>query len=192
MQVFLKLSDEEFSKAYQALRKIKGGFERAVANAANRSLTAAQTELTRKTVEKYYVKQSEVRKSFTIKKGHGVNYHGALISKGKRKNLTQYKLTPMNNRAGIKKGFKGAVKREGGLKPLPEKSFLINTYNPDWLLFHRIRPGHYWSSIKHVTSPAIPQIVKNEKTVKIASERAKQVFKERLRHETLRLLGAFK
>lgn len=192
MQVSVWLFDEEYAQAYQALRHIKGGFAKAVNAAANRSLTATQTVLSRETAKKYYVTQSEVKKSFTLKKSNGENFHGAIISRGKRKNISKYKLTPKTNTAGRRTGFKGAIKREGGLKPLSKKSFMMFTPTAGWLLFQRIRPGRYWSSIRHVPSPSIPQIVKNEETVKGASERAEQVFKERLRHETMRLLGVFK
>ena len=181
--------DEDLVRAYQLLKKIPGAFPQAVSNAVNRTLETVRSEAVRGTAGRYFVKQGEVRKTIDLKKTSAGNLHGAMISRGKRKRLQEYKLTP-NSPAGNKKGFKGAVMREGGLKPLPKGTFMMNTPTAGWLLFNRIRPGKGWGNIEHIGSPSIPQIIKNRETFAEMQLRADRVFWQRLDHEVMRILGA--
>ena len=190
--IYLEITewDERLSNAYQLLKKIPGAFPQAVSNAVNRTLETIRSEAVRGTAGRYFVKQGEIRKTIELKKTSAGNLHGAMISRGKRKKLQEYRLTP-NSPAGNKKGFKGAVMREGGLKPLPKSAFMINTPNSGWLLFNRIRPGKGWKNVvEHIGSPSIPQIIKNRETIDEMNKRADRVFWQRLDHEAMRILGA--
>jgi len=148
-----------------------------------------RTEAAQETSGRYFAKSGEVKSTITLKHASAGNLHGAMISRGGRKKLQQYKLTP-NNPTGKQRGFRGAVKREGGLKPLPKGTFMMNTPTAGWVLFRRIRQGKGWGNIEHIVSPSIPQIVKNEETVAVVEKRAREVFEKRLDHEVMRLLGA--
>ena len=188
MSVNIQIDQALLDSAYQALRSIPGAFPRAVAAAANRTLETMRTDTARETKERYFVKSGDVRKTLTLRKARSGSLSGAMISRGSRKNISKYQITPRTPQAGRRKGFKGAVKREGGLKPLPEGTFMINTPNAGYVLFTRIRPGRSWRNIKHVHSPSIPQIIKNDETVDAVQAHAEEVFVKRLNHEVMRML----
>lgn len=188
MKIDVQIDQSRLEKAYQLLKRIPGAFPQAVARAANRSLESMRTESARETSGRYFAKSGEVKSTITLKHASAGNLHGAMISRGGRKKLQQYKLTP-NNPTGNQRGFRGAVKREGGLKPLPKGTFMMNTPTAGWVLFRRIRSGKGWGNIEHIVSPSIPQIVKNEETVAAVEKRAREVFEKRLDHEVMRILG---
>ena len=184
----VKIDQKSMGKAYELLRHIPGAFPRAVAAASNRTLESIRTDTVRETQEKYFIKPGDIRKTLTLKKASSGNLQATMISKGGRRKLSQYQLTPKTPQAGRQKGFKGAVKREGGLKPLPKDTFMLDTPNAGYVLFTRIGSGSAWRNIKHVHSPSIPQIIKNKETVEVVQTRAQQVFEKRLNHEVMRLL----
>ena len=83
------------------------------------------------------------------------------------------------------KGLQGAVKRDGGLKQL-KGAFLLkrgDKYKP------YVRTGQGKWAVEYLISPAIPQILKNEETVKIIEQKASERFEKRLDHEVMRLLN---
>ena len=190
MKVSVIIEQAALAHAYNALKHIPGAFPRAVAAASNRALETVRTEAVRETSKRYFVKAGEVRKTFKPKKASANNLYGAMISRGKRKNISKYQITPKTQQAGRKQGFRGAVKQEGGLKPLPKGTFMLNTPNAGPVLFLRVASGNSWANITHVFSPSIPQIVKNDETVEVVEKRAQEVFIKRLDHEVMRLLGA--
>ena len=182
------ISNEGLSRANKALSHIRGGFPRAVAAAVNRTLESMKTDITAETKKRYFAKPSDIRKTLTPKRANGTKMQGILISRGGHRKLQDYKLTPKTPQKGRQTVFKGAVKRDGGLKPMPE-AFMMDTPNAGFVLFIRIGSGRAWRNIKHVSSPAIPQIIKNQETVNAVQTHAEQVFEERLTHETRRLLN---
>lgn len=188
MKIDVRVDQAYLNNAYKALRSIPGAFPRAVAAASNRTLETMRTDTVRETKERYFAKPGDIRKTITLKKASVGNLSGVMLSRGTRKNLTKYQVTPKSPQAGRKKGFMGAVKREGGLKPLPKGTFMINTPNAGPVLFVRTSSGKW--GIKHVHSPSIPQIIKNKETVDAVETHAHKVFIERLNHEVLRMLGA--
>ena len=190
MRIDVRIDESGLEKAYKALQRIPGAFPKAVSSAMNRTLESMRTESARETAGRYFAKSSEVRKTLQLRTANAGNLYGAMISRGGRKKLQEYKLTPKNPQVGNKKGFKGAVMRKGGLKPLPKGTFMMNTPNAGNVLFRRIRPGKAWSNIEHVVSPSIPQIVKNKETVAVVEKRAREVFEKRLNHEVMRIIGA--
>lgn len=189
MKVNVTIDQAELYRAYKSLQHIPGAFPQAVAMAENRALETIRTEATQETAKKYFVKSGEVRKTFKPKKASAGNLYGAMISRGSRKNISKYQITPKSPQSGRKKGFKGAVKRDGGLKSLPQGTFMLNTPNAGPVLFVRVASGKSWANIEHITSPSIPQIVKNDETVEVVEKRATEVFKKRLDHEVMRMLS---
>lgn len=188
--VDVRIDQMYLDKAYKALRAIPGAFPKAVSMAVNRTVEHMRTDAVSETEKRYFTKANEIRKTMTLKKASATNMNAIMLSRGGRKKLSDYKLTPKTPLAGRKTGFKGAVKREGGLKPLPKGTFMMNTPNAGPVLFLRVSPGRAWRNIKHVHSPSIPQIMKNKETAEIVEERAIETFKKRLDHEVLRILGA--
>lgn len=188
MKINVRVDKNSLERAYKLLKHINGGFEHAVAMAMNRTLEGARTDAVRETAGRYFVKSGEVRKTIKIDKASSGNLGGSMVSRGGRRKLSQYQLTPKTPQAGRNKTFKGAVKRDGGLKPLPQGTFMMNTPTAGLLLFIRTATGRSWKNIKHVHSPSIPQIIKNEETVKIVEMQAQERFAKRLDHEVMRML----
>lgn len=150
----------------------------AVSHAVNRSLENFKTIAIRETARKYYTKQKDIRQSITIKESYGGALGGLIISRGKRQSLMKFSVSP--KRAPIKRGtFRGAVKREGGLKPIPLA--FLSTRKGEPRAF--IRDGKKW---RMLMSPSVPQMMKNRQTVAEAEKSARQVFIERLDHELKR------
>ena len=181
----IQISTEGLEHANKALQAIPGAFPRAVAAATNRVLEGMRTDAVTETAKKYFVKPSEIRKSLTLKKSSAGNLMGAMVSRGSRKSLADYQLTPKTPRKG-KNGLQGAVKRDG-VKNI-ERGFLLRRgsgYKP----YMRVGSGKW--AVQFLISPAIPQIVKNDETVELMREKAAERFEKRLDHEVLRLLGAF-
>ena len=188
MKINIGMSANTLERAYKLLKHINGGFEHAVAMAVNRTLEGARTDAVRETAGRYFVKSGEVRKTIKINKASSGNLGGSMVSRGGRRKLSQYQLTPKTPQAGRNKTFKGAVKRDGGLKPLPRGTFMMDTPTAGLLLFVRTAKGRSWKNIKHVHSPSIPQIIKNGETLLFVITRAQERFSKRLDHEVMRML----
>ena len=180
----ITISASALKRANNALRHISGAFPRAVANATNRTLEGLRTDAVSETKGRYFVKSGDVRKTLTLKRAGAGNMAGAVVSRGSRKNLAEYKLFPTAPRKGRMASLKGAVKRDG-LKSLGN-AFLVRRggkYRP----YTRTGTGRW--NIEPFISPAIPQIIKNEETVKAMEKGAEERFSKRLDHEVMRLLG---
>lgn len=179
----IAISTDGLERANKALAHIRGAFPRAVAAASNRVLEGMRTDVIAETKERYFAKPSEIRKTLTLKKTSANSLQGAMISRGARKSLADYNLTPKSPKKGMK-GIQGAVKRDG-IKNIPG-AFLLRhgaKYKP------YVRTGRGKFGIKMLVSPAIPQILKNEETIKIVEQKASERFEKRLDHEVLRVLG---
>ena len=184
----IAVSAPALERANNALRHIKGAFPRAVALATNRTLEGLRTDAVSETKGRYFVKAGDVRKTLTLKRASAGNMAGAMVSKGSRRSLAEYKLTPTAPGKGRRTALKGAVKNDG-LKSLGNNVFLIRL-GAAGRYWPYIRTGKGRWDVKALISPAIPQIIKNEETVKIMRQKAAERFEKRLDHEMLRLLGA--
>ncbi len=177
---------ESLRRARESLRRVKGGLERALSLSINRTLDSLKVKAARETASRYFISVGDVKKSFAVKKSNPSNISAELISRGRRRKLSDYKLTPKTPKIKSRDYIKGAVMRAGGLKSLPG-AFLVkrgNSYQPVF----RTGKGRY--DLKGVVSPAVPQILKNEETLSVLEQDAERVFISRLNHETLRILGA--
>ncbi len=165
-----------------------------ISRATNRAGEKFKTEITRKTVEQYYIQQKDIRSTLTIRKAMGSDsFNFTLISKGKRRPLRDYKITPTHPRKGERTLVYAAVKRESGLKPLQHKraryptAFLVKRAGGKYYPFYRIGKGK--NKIKGYLSPSIPQLMKNKRSVEYATIEAQETFEKRLEYELLRQWG---
>ena len=177
---------EGLRRARESLKRVKGGFERAVSLSINRTLDSLKVKAARETASRYFISVGEVKKSFAVKKSNPGDMVASLMSRGRRRNLSDYKLTPKAPKLKSRDYIKGAVMRAGGLKSLPG-AFLVKRGN-GYQAVLRTGKGRY--DLKGVVSPAVPQILKNEDTLNVLEQDAERVFISRLNHETLRILGA--
>ena len=141
----------------------------------------------RNTAETYFVKQKDVRGSLTLKKAYGRDsFNFTLISKGERHSLGDYKISPTYPKSGNSLIY-GAVKREGGLKPLQHRGddkptgFLMKRAGGKYFPYYRVGPGR--KGIRAYISPSIPQLMRNERNVQEATLEAQKTFEKRLEYE---------
>lgn len=189
----LDVDTGQIERIKRVLSGIPGAFAKAQNLALQRTIDAMRSDYASLVTERYYIKRGEVRKSFMVRRSENA---GELITRGKRKSLMDYKVTP--TRPG-KRGtnYKGAVKRTG-LKSLG-KAFMIKLgkagknyiyYRHDYVA----GMGDKWYGISAFTSPAVPQDVHTisvEKGPEIMAH-ASDVFARRLQHEAWRILGVIK
>ena len=191
----IQITNNALERANRALWRILSESPKAVARAVNRTMDGLRTDAVQETAKRYFMKPSELRaekgkKYFSFRKATAGNLMGEMLVKGKRQSLANYKLTPSVPKPGAKVQLKGAVKREGGLKPL--KGFLIRRASGKYFPFYRIgysKNDRERGEIRAYISPSIPQIVKNEETIQAIEQGAEERFAKRLDHEYLHLLG---
>lgn len=181
----LSISNEILVQAVSDLRSAQSKFPQAVARAVNRTMDGMRTDVVKETSKRYFVKAGEVRKSISFRKASAGNLMGAMVSQGKRHSLADYQLSPKTPRAGRRSALQGAVKREGGLKSLGP-AFLVKRAGGRYFPFYRTGRGKY--DMHSLISPSMPQIIKNEETVKAMEQGAERRFSLRMEHEINRIL----
>lgn len=189
----IQIANNALERANISLRRILSDCPKAVARAVNRTMDGMRTDAVRETTQKYFVKAKEVRSSITFRKATAGNLMGAMVSRGRRHSLADYQMMPKTPKPGKRTPIKGAVKREGGLKSL--RGFLVKRSGGKYFPFYRT--GYDPSSrqhggIKSYISPSMPQIIKNEETIRAMERGAEERFSKRLDHEIMQLLGAFR
>ena len=188
----IQISDEAIRRANVALDRLKSLFPRVLPRVINRTMDGLRTDAVRETTEKYFVKAKDVRASLSFRKATAGNLMGAMVSKGKRHSLADYKLTPSTPSPGKRPSVKGAVKKAGGLKPL-SRAFLVKRAGGRYFPYYRIgyrSDNRQRAEIRSYISPSMPQIVKNEETVRAMELGAEERFTKRLNHEIMRAIGA--
>ena len=179
----LTFSAEKLDNAQKLLSHIKGAFPKAVSSTLNRVIEGVRTDLVSETKERYYAKPSDIRKTFKLKKTNKADLQAVLTSRGLRKNLREYFITPKSPKKGMK-GIQAAVKRDG-VKSI-SKAFLIRR-GGNYKAYLRKGRGRF--AVEPITSPSIPQILKNPEIVKIIEKKAAERFNKRIDHEVARVLG---
>lgn len=181
--ITVKLDTSGITQAIKLLAHIPGAYDRAANRALKRAMEAMKAETVRSGTAKYHIKAGEVRKTLTITPGSRGSMR--LVSRGERKSLADYYMTP--KRPGKhNKGIKAAVKRTG-IKSL-RGAFLVNIRGR-YLPFVRVGRGKW--DIRHLSSVAVPQIAGNEEVSQQVTDRGAEVFSERLNHEVMRELGVY-
>ncbi len=183
----ISLSNASLERAVSGLGAVQSRFPQAVARAVNRTMDGLRTDAVRETHKKYFVSAKDVRASISFRKASAGNLMGVMVSRGKRHSLADYQLTPKNPKSGKKTVLKGAVKRAGGLKSLGP-AFLVKRAGGRYFPFYRTGRGKY--AMQSLISPSMPQIIKNEETVRAIEQGAEQRFSSRLEYEVNRMLGA--
>lgn len=180
----LQISNAALGRAVSSLQSLQREFPQAVSRTVNRTMNGMRTDAVRETHKKYFVSAGDVRKSITFRKASAGALMGAMVSRGKRHSLADYQLTPSKPNPGRKSTLKGAVKREGGLKSLGP-AFLVKRGSGRYFPFLRIGSGagSSFKGIQSLISPSMPQIIKNEETVRAMERGAEERFAKRLEHE---------
>ncbi len=176
--VNISLDTMSLNVAKEFVGKSRDRITKAISLAVNRSLESYKTTSLRETAAKYFIKQKDIREALTVKKSYGGSYAGAVIARGHRQPLTAYNISPRNKNTKMGE-LLGAVKKAGGLKH--GKTFTLVNGHALMFDYHRKR----WSRI---TSPSVPQLMKNKDTMAEAEKKARETFEKRLSHEVERAL----
>lgn len=183
--MILSVSSEKIATAQKILSHIPGGINKAVYWTLNRVMEGIRTDLTNEAKTRYYAKPGEIRKTFQVTKAKAADLQAVLTSKGTRKNLSEYFISPKTPKKNTN-GIQAAVKRDG-IKNIGG-AFLIKR-GSRYKAYLRVGNARY--DIKPITSPAIPQILKNPEIVKVIENKANERFSKRIEHETTRILEQF-
>lgn len=177
----LDIKESAIDRAREALAGIPGATVKAMSTTLNKAIDGAKTDASRKAAEIYHVKKSEVMKAILVSRSKpGDVLQATFKAKGYRRSLSEYKLTPSSS-GNAKMEVQAAVKKEGGLKPIPKAVIA--------------QDGSGYAAYiagKKLTSPAIPQLLYNEEVSAYVQEQSVDRVNKALDHEILRLLGAFK
>lgn len=179
----ININSQGLERAQKLLSHIPGAINKAHKSALARTLQFMKTRAAQLGTQKYHAKSSEIKRTITIKKN---NLSGQIISRGTRKSLADYYITPRKITPGKKqKQLHGAVKRNG-VKSLGS-AFLVKS-GGKFTPFIRVGKGRW--DIKKLISPAIPQILANEEITEQLSQDALAKYNERLNHEVMRQIFA--
>lgn len=186
----LSISNASLERAVSDLAGVQRDFPQVLARAVNRTMDGMRTDAVQETRKRYFVNAKDVRASISFRKASAGSLMGAMVSRGKRHSLADYQLTPSTPRAGKRPQLKGAVKREGGLKPLGP-AFLVKRTGGRYFPFYRIGSGsgNKNKGIQSLISPSMPQLIKNEETVEAMQQGAEERFTKRVEHEISLILG---
>lgn len=161
-----------------------------IARAANRSATTMKKVIKHDTVERYRLKYGDVEKTLDVKKANRSKPFVALRSNGYHFRLHEFKVSPFRA-VKYKNGkpspavYKASVKRQEGLKPLGgRRKPFVATIGGETKLVRRKRGiiGRIGET-EDVYGPSVPQILKNEETMKKARVEGSMMLQKRLIHE---------
>ena len=183
----IDIDAEGIQRAASSIAHIPGAIIKARKFALNKAEQAMKTAAIEETTAKYYVKASDLRRSITYSRKNGSLQ---MKVRGTRHTLAAYKLTPL--RPGKRRyHLYGAVKREGGLKPLGSNSFLMKSGGKHpYIPMQRTTLRSY--PIRSVIAPAYPQIIGNDDTVEKIREEALIAMEKEFKRQALRSLGVLR
>ena len=162
----------EITRLKNLLSHIPNAYNKAAKKAASETLKALKLTASEEASKVYAMSPAEIRKAIKLYPSSGT-----LKVTGRRKNLTDYRITP--KKPGIRKLMRGAVMRQGGLKAIP-RGFLIHGRNSGKIIA-MLRTGSKPQDIESLTSPAVPQMMENEQVNQAISGMAESDVMKRLR-----------
>lgn len=179
---------EQMQEAQTLLQGLPGGAEKAGVRALNRAITTAQTASSYKARKVYTITRDAFKKGMKIKKARRGDLLARLSSRSTRRELIDFEVSPATIQRGKKSGqLEVAVKRAGGLKPLPG-AFVERGRNDGRLhVLKREGKERYPLHIKYGPSPS--EMLAGEDVVPYVEKRAKEMMVKRLEHEIDRLLS---
>lgn len=180
ISVDVSQASNSLRQAEVSLQKIPAKIPLATSRAINRAVQAGKTSAVREVRSQYTIKAAAVRESMSIRLSKRDDLEGEIVSKGRPRSFTQYRLSPKRDTVGAKrKQPMVAVKKGGALKPLGHFIYKGKVF---------ARLGAKRLPVEHKTGPAVPTLLKNENVAKTVQSTMETVFIKRLDHEVSRLL----
>lgn len=174
-------------EAERMLQGIPGAVPRATSRAINRAMTQTRTEAVRRVRAEYHGKASDIRDTMRIQRASPGSLHGMLESVGSPIRLTQFRVTPRQPTAGMKRkrAVNAAVLKRGG--GTIRGAFVARMSSGFIGVFNRGTKARlpiynrYGPSAAQMLSKDVVQIDVEDKMV--------EVFTRRLDHEINNILG---
>lgn len=170
------------------LGELKSKSPQVVSRAINRAAINARKNIAKETTARYYIKSEDVKETMSTVKSSKSRLQAAVISKGQRIALSKFKVNPgtpvqYRGKSSSPKVYKAGVEKAGGLKPLngDPKAFvaIISSNGNEYKgVFARTSKHNY--PIEQLYGPAVPQMIKNEKIMKVVSDDVNRTLQKRI------------
>ena len=167
------------------------GFMRAqarpvLARAINRAAENAKTNMSRRAREEYLIKDSDIKKTVSLRKADQVSLAAVVKSKGSKIGLINFKVSPNKPRhSNPPKEFRARVKKSSALKGIPG-AFVANINGPK--LMRRV--GKSRLPIKQLFGPSVPEMIGSPSVITYIEKEALLTLEKRIDHEIKRVLEA--
>lgn len=184
----IDLTAEQMKLANKLLGHIPGALPKAITNAINRSAEGARTDTVAKVKEEYVITSGRVRETIEIRKASVSNLSAAVISRGRPRALSYFKIRPGKvTKRRPAEGVYAQVKRGGG-GPIA-KSFVAKMASGHIGVFNRT--GNTRFPITQRYGPSVAQMVESKSVTRYVEAGATRRLSDRLDHEINRLLERY-
>lgn len=184
----IDITETRMKLAQQLLGHVPGAVPKAVSSAINRSAEGTRTDAVSKVKEEYVITAGRVRETFEIKKANSSNLSASIISRGRPRALSYFKIRPgkvtKRRPAG---GVYAQTKRAGG--GTIAKSFVVQMASGHTGVFNREGDGKF--PIVQRYGPSVPQMLESPTVTKYVEAGAERRLDDRLNHEINRILRGY-
>ena len=180
----VRFDQNQIDRANFALANVQNGAPRALANAINRAVNGIRTDIVAAVVAEYAIKPSDVRKTIRVRGASPANLTGAAISTGGTIPLIKFNVNPKKPkrvpvlRAGVRMGNQEAI----------PQAFTATMRGHTGVF---MRKGKNRFPLRELYAPSIPQLIGNERVIKVVQDNAGDRLSKNLDHEIDRLLRGF-
>lgn len=164
-----------------------------LANAINRTTTNIKKTMAQQTAKRYNIANGEVKKTISISKATRARLEGATISKASPIALAKFKVSPNRtvsyaNSKPSPKVYKVSVEKGPASKRLDAdpKAFIAVMKSGHQGLFRRLTDDSL--PIKQLYGPSVPQMIKNDESMKNIQEEAQSTLRKRIDAEIENIL----
>ena len=164
-----------------------------LANAINRTTTNIKKTMAQQTAKRYNIANGEVKKTISISKATRARLEGATISKASPIALAKFKVSPNRivsyaNGKPSPKVYKVSVEKGPASKRLDAdpKAFIAVMKSGHQGLFRRLTDDSL--PIKQLYGPSVPQMIKNDESMKNIQEEAQSTLRKRIDAEIENIL----
>lgn len=150
MSIVINFDAKKMETVQNMLSGIKGGAERAMSRAINRTVSYGKTQSSRLIRKEYTIDAQSVRNATSETKATSGSLFGVIWFKGRSKQLRSFAVKSSHGR------IMASVKRSTGFKRLTRRAF-IQTINSGRAVMRRVGEERYPVDVLHALS--VPQMV---------------------------------
>lgn len=184
----IDLTVEQIELAKQMLGHVPGALPKVLTNAINRAAEGARTDAVAQAKTEYTITAGRVRETIQINKASTSNLSAMVISRGRPRALSYYKIRPGKvTKRRPAEGVFAQVKRSGG--GTIAKSFVAKMASGHIGVFNRT--GSYRFPIVQRYGPSVAQMLESTSVSQYVEAGASRRLGERLDHEINRILRGY-